>query len=168
MLLPTETLQKTWKNGTFREDLYYRLNVFQINLPPLRERPEDIPLLAWSFVREFSESMGKKIDTIPRKNMRAMQRYSWPGNVRELHNFIERSVILTKGSSLMIEIPETEASESINNLTLAAVEEKHIIDVLKRTSWRVRGRHGAAELLGLNPTTLDSRIKKLGIQRPIS
>ncbi len=154
------------KNGTFREDLYYRLNVFQINIPPLRKRPEDIPLLVWSFVREFSKAMGKKIDTIPRKKMDTMQRYFWPGNVRELRNFIERSMILTKGKTLFTETPKNVVPENITNRTLADVERKHIIKVLKQTAWRVSGKNGAAEILGLKPTTLDARMKKLGIQRP--
>ena len=153
------------EKGKFREDLYYRLNVFPIAVPPLREHPEDIPLLVWALVKEFGKTMGKRIEAIPRKSMEAMQRYPWPGNVRELRNVIERGMILSKSSTLQVTLPEITTKKIPQNMKLEEIERKHIREVLKRTGWRVRGKNGAANLLGLKPTTLDSRIKKLGIQR---
>lgn len=154
------------RNGRFREDLYYRLNVFPISAPPLRERREDIPLLVWKFVQEFSESMGKTIECIPRKMMDKLQSHPWPGNVRELRNIIERAMILSQSPTLQAVLPDAGPSSSLSNgMTLEQVEKKHIIDVLESVQWRIRGKNGAAEILGINPNTLDSRIKKLGIQR---
>ncbi len=154
--------------GRFREDLYYRLNVFPITVPPLRDRPEDIPLLAWEFVREFSKSMGRPIERISDETMDSLLGYPWPGNVRELRNLIERAMILTSGSTLQVApgllpvVPPVEAAAS----TLDAMTRAHILRVLEQTRWRIRGSGGAAEILGTKPTTLESRMKKLGIQRP--
>jgi transcriptional regulator with GAF, ATPase, and Fis domain len=152
--------------GTFRPDLYYRLNVFKITVPPLREREEDIPALVWWFVRKYAKKMDKKIETIPRQVMAALQEYHWPGNVRELMNVIERSVILTQNTVLNAHVPGDVSPKSRQILSLDTMERKHISDVLKMTRWRVRGRGGAAELLEMKPTTLESRMKRLGIRRP--
>ena len=152
--------------GRFREDLYYRLNVFSISVPPLRERTDDIPLLIWSFVKDLENKMGKTIYKIPRKSLDALQKYTWPGNIRELRNVVENAMIITKGNVLKINPPPVRPGKVQKNLKLVAVERNHIKDVLKKTSWRVSGKGGAAELLGLKPTTLESRMKKLGIKRP--
>jgi Nif-specific regulatory protein len=158
-------LSEEVKKGNFREDLFYRLNVFPIDVPPLRQRREDIPSLVWSFVNEFSKKMTKQISNIPKKSMDALVSYSWPGNVRELRNVVERAMILTSGITLRVEIPRSVDTATFQNNTLEEVEKKHIIEVLETTGWRVRGKNGAAEILGLKPTTLDSRMLKLGIQR---
>lgn len=152
--------------GNFRKDLYYRLNVFPIVLPPLRERPEDIPPLVWTFVRQFEKKMGKRIDHITRKNMEDLKNYPWPGNARELRNMIEYAMIVTEGKTLEIRVPETKSSENSAIFTLEDAERKHIIDVLRKTGWRLTGHGGAAEILGLKRTTLQSKMKKLGIRRP--
>jgi len=155
------------QEGLFREDLYYRLNVFPIRVPPLRERREDIPLLVWAFVRHYEQAMGKEIKRIPQDNMAALQTYPWPGNVRELRNVVERAMILCQGASLHFDIPQDEAdlSRAFRPLPLHELEKRHVQEVLKMTSGRVRGPGGAAEILGLKPTTLDARIKKLGVSR---
>ena len=158
-------LAKAVSEGSFREDLYYRLNVFPVTVPPLRDRREDIPLLVWAFIKEYGEIMGKTIERIPRKNMDALQRYPWPGNIRELRNAIERAMILSKSTTVQVDLPKISDSTKPQSVTLEESERRHIIKVLESTGWRVRGKNGAAELLGLKPTTLDSRIKKLGIQR---
>ena len=153
------------RNGGFREDLYYRLNVFPVSVPPLRDRGEDIPRLVWHFVKEFEKRMGKTIERIPEKYMKALQRHSWPGNVRELRNVVERAMILTKGSALNLELEEAKGYREEEARSLKEIERKHIIDVMEKTGWRVRGKDGAAEILGLKPTTLESRMRKLGIRR---
>jgi transcriptional regulator with GAF, ATPase, and Fis domain len=152
--------------GKFREDLYYRLNVFPINVPPLRERPEDIPTLAWSFVQEFSKALGKRIESIPKEQIVVLQRYPWPGNVRELRNVIERAVIVSTGPRLVVEPPRTRLGAPRRSVRLAEVERDHIRAVLEKAGWRVRGHGGAAELLGLKPSTLEGRMTKLEIRRP--
>jgi len=159
-------LARAVAEGRFREDLYYRLNVFPITVPPLRDRMEDIPLLVWAFVKEFEKSMGKTIEKIPQKNIDMLQRYSWPGNIRELRNSIENAMIVSKDKILKLVPPVERSSELQKNIKLEVVERNHIIDVLERTAWRVSGEKGAAKLLGLKPTTLESRMKKLGIARP--
>jgi formate hydrogenlyase transcriptional activator len=156
------------KEGRFRGDLYYRLNVFPIYVPPLRERQDDIPLLVWEFVKEFGALMGKDIRTIPRSSMEALKSHPWPGNVRELRNVIERAMIISDGSVLRIEIPGLYASGIHRSATLREVERDHILSVLEKAGWRVRGKNGAAEILGIKPTTLYSRMEKLGIKRPTS
>jgi len=158
-------LAQAVRDGDFREDLYHRLNVFPIRIPPLSQRPDDIPLLVWAFVKEFAVKMGKAVDTIPRRTMEALQRYSWPGNVRELRNVVERAMILSKGPTLHAEVPAVSGSSSPQPMTLADVERAHILDVLNKTGWRVRGKNATAEILGLKPTTLESRMAKLGIRR---
>jgi formate hydrogenlyase transcriptional activator len=159
-------LAKAVREGRFREDLYYRLNVFQIRVPPLRDRREDVPMLVWTFVQEFALGMGRQVDRISRRSMDSLQVYSWPGNVRELRNVVERAMIVHAGPILNVEIPEAERSEVPANLSLEEVERRHLSAVLDMTGWRVRGKSGAAEILGLKPTTLESRLEKLGIRRP--
>ena len=152
--------------GRFREDLYYRLNVFPISVPPLRERREDIPLLVWSMVEEFGKVFGKAIERIPKKNMEIMERYYWPGNVRELRNLVERAMILSAGATLTVEVPAAAPSAAVAlPMTIEDLERRHINAVLEKTGWRIRGANGAAQILGLKPTTLNSRMKKLGIRR---
>jgi DNA-binding NtrC family response regulator len=159
-------LARSVAEGRFRKDLYYRLNVFSITVPPLRDRIEDIPLLVWAFIKEFEKPMGKAIEKIPQKSMDAIQRYAWPGNIRELKNVIENAMIISNDRILKLK-PLADLSPSLQkDLKLEAVERNHIIDVLNQTSWRVSGQKGAADLLGLKPTTLESRMKKLGITRP--
>ncbi len=159
-------LVKAVAEGHFREDLYYRLNVFPITAPPLRERREDIPLLVWAFIEEFSKAMGKPIQAIAKASLRALQQNDWPGNVRELRNAVERAMILASGPTLRIDPPGVAATPAARGLaTLAEVEREHIQRVLEFTHWRVRGAGGAAEILGLPPTTLESRMAKLGLRR---
>jgi formate hydrogenlyase transcriptional activator len=151
------------RKGRFREDLFYRLNVFPIRMPPLRERPEDIPVLVWAFLDEFSMRMGKRITQVPRATMEALQRQPWPGNVRELRNVIEHGAIITTGSSLRLPALEGAASKALSPKSLAEAEREHILRVLESTGWRIKGTSGAAEALAVNPSTLRSRMKKLGI-----
>ena len=151
--------------GGFREDLYYRLNVFQITVPPLRERREDILPLVWFFVQEFSKRMGKRIESIPQKGVEALQAYPWPGNVRELRNVTERAMIITTGPVLHLDIPKIAQSDAAQSGTLEEAEKRHIIEALNTSGWRVSGKDGAAEVLGINPKTLESRMQRLGIQR---
>jgi formate hydrogenlyase transcriptional activator len=159
-------LERAVAEGTFREDLYYRLNVFPIMVPPLRERVEDIPTLAWSFADEFSRALGKRIESIPKDQLLTLQRYAWPGNIRELRNVIERAVIVSTGPRLIIEPPRSRHTGTKRSLLLRDVERDHIQAVLERTRWRVRGEGGAAELLGLKPSTLEGRMAKLQLRRP--
>ena len=154
------------KEGRFRKDLYYRLNVFPILIPPLRERPEDIPLMVWTFVNEFQQKMGKRIDSVPRKSMEALESYAWPGNGRELRNVIERAMILSLTESLEVTLPGIVVADTPVEQSLEDVERRHILTVLQKTHWRVTGKASAAEILGLKGSTLQSRMKKLGIKRP--
>jgi len=154
------------RKGTFREDLYYRINVFPIEVPPLRERIEDVPMLVWAFVHEFTEKMGKRIQSIPKKTMNALQEYPWPGNIRELRNVIEHAVILSPGDVLDVRVPKTKNAEPSRILTRKEMEAQHILEVLERTGWRVKGPNGAAEKLGMKPTTLYSMMNRLGVSRP--
>ncbi len=159
-------LEERVAQGTFREDLYYRLNVFPIYVPPLRERAEDIPLLVWRFVEEFAEAFGKRIDGINRESLAALQRYAWPGNIRELRNVVERAMITAAAGQLTITLPRRSAAATTRSVRLIDVEREHIRAILESTRWRIRGREGAAELLGLKPTTLETRMAKLGLARP--
>jgi formate hydrogenlyase transcriptional activator len=152
-------------DGRFRKDLYYRLNVFPIQIPPLRERREDIPALVWSFVEELARRMGKSVEAVSQRSLDALQRHAWPGNIRELRNAVERALITCQGSTLFIE-PPTLSEPTVTCMTLEEVERAHILRVLEKTAWRVRGKNGAAAILGLPPTTLDSRMARLGIHRP--
>jgi len=155
----------------FRSDLYYRLNVFPINVPPLRERPEDIPLLVHSFAHKFAQQMKRRIETVPKETMAALTSYHWPGNVRELQNLVERGVILSRGSSLDIPLTELKHAGKVGTRTngstaLEVVERDHILRVLGESNWVIGGPTGAASRLGLNRTTLNHRMRKLGITRP--
>ena len=149
------------KEGLFRQDLYFRLNVFPIHVPPLRERQEDIPLLTWRFVRELERRMGKKIESIPRKTMELLQCYPWPGNVRELRNVVEQALIITSGSQLNLRLPDPREFTILP--TLKGMERQHILAALEKTNWRIKGTGGAAEQLGLNPSTLYTTMRRLGI-----
>jgi len=151
------------RKGNFREDLYYRLNVFHIEVPPLRERLDDIPLLVWTFVNEFAEKMDKKIQTVPKRTMEALQRHHWQGNVRELRNVIEHAVIISTSDILKVKLPQDPRGVTSRILTLEDAERQHITKVLERTNWRIKGPHGAAELLSLKPSTLYTKMNKLGI-----
>ena len=159
-------LEKRIETDMFREDLYYRLNVFPIRVPPLRERTEDIPMLVWRFVEEFSTAFGRRVESISKDNIEMLQRYSWPGNVRELRNLVERAVIAANGPRLTIALPQTSAAATRRSVRLADVEKEHIKSVLESTRWRIRGVAGAADQLGLKATTLETRMAKLGIKRP--
>ena len=149
------------KDGSFREDLYYRLNVFPIQLPPLRERSDDIPALVWTFVRELERKMGKKIEYISKETMEKLQRYTWPGNIRELRNSVERALILSEGRQLSFQLPEIISATP--STTLKDAEYQHILSVLEKTRWRIKGPGGAAELLDMHPSTLFSTIRRLHI-----
>ena len=160
-------LEKAVADHTFREDLFYRLNVFPIVIPPLRERLEDLPGLVWQFVNEFSERLGKPIESISPDSMRQLQRHSWPGNVRELRNVVERAVIVATGPVLTIPLPTSSVCRPQQPAwTLREIQSEHIRATLASTCWRIRGAGGAAERLGLKPTTLETRMAKLGIVRP--
>jgi transcriptional regulator with GAF, ATPase, and Fis domain len=158
------------RNGKFREDLFYRLNVFPITLPPLRHRAEDIPLLVNHFVAKFNLKIGKKIESISKDTLNSLQEYHWPGNVRELESVIERAVIISQGGALQVldrfdtfRKPEDQAEGDVK--ALGELEHDHIMQVLKKTSWRIEGKSGAAVLLGLNASTLRARMRKYGIVR---
>jgi transcriptional regulator with GAF, ATPase, and Fis domain len=161
-------------NGTFRSDLYYRLNTFPIIMPPLRERLDDIPLLVTHLVHELGRKLGKKIETIPQSAIRALQDYNWPGNVRELRNVIERALIVTRGSKLeLLDEPQpsiqrldSPQDDDIEGETLEQSEHRIIVRALKKAHWRVEGPGGAAESLNVHASTLRSRMRRLGITRP--
>jgi formate hydrogenlyase transcriptional activator len=155
----------------FRADLYYRLNVFPIHVPPLRERPEDIPVLVRYFARDFARRMNRQIKQISAPAMDALLRYTWPGNIRELQNLIERAVIMSLGHVLQVTVAESEegiepSSKSRSHQTLEEVERAQILATLKETRWILSGPRGAASRLGINRSTLQFRMKKLGIVRP--
>jgi formate hydrogenlyase transcriptional activator len=152
----------------FRIDLYYRLNVFPLPVPPLRDRASDIPMLVRYFAQKFSRRMNKHIETIPAATLAALAEYAWPGNVRELENLIERAVILSSGTTLQIPLSELHLHPALTaSTTLESAERQHILRVLEETGWRVAGPDGAAERLGMKRTTLQSKIKKLGIERAL-
>lgn len=159
-------LQAMVKDGKFREDLFYRLNVFPIVIPPLRERAEDIPALVWHVLKDLGQRMGRTIEVVHASTMRDFQRHSWPGNVRELRNVIERNLILNTGSTFRAQVLELEQSPRKELRRFDEVEAEYFRNVLTATGWRIRGKRGAAHILGLKPTTLESRMKKLGISRP--
>jgi transcriptional regulator with GAF, ATPase, and Fis domain len=162
------------QRGDFRQDLYYRLNVFPILVPALRERKEDIPLLASHFTALYAARLGKHVDVIPPDVLEQLCRFAWPGNIRELANVIERSIIVSAGSSLQLaewatgaHVPVAPAGQAVASTPqLIEVERQHILATLERSRWKVSGPGGAAEALGLKPTTLEARMKKLGIARP--
>jgi formate hydrogenlyase transcriptional activator len=158
------------KNGRFREDLFYRLNVFPITVPPLRQRREDIPLFVNHFVAKFNKKIGKKIETVSKETLNALQEYHWPGNVRELESVIERAIITSPGTALKVmdRFDTTSKAEEFAGAdvkALAALEHDYILQVLLKTGWRINGKNGAALLLGLNPSTLRARMLKYGIHR---
>jgi PAS domain S-box-containing protein len=178
-------LKKTIREGRFREDLYYRLNVFPISVPPLRERGEDVVILASEFAARFAQRMGKRIEPLAQEIKRRLKAYSWPGNVRELQNVIERAVITSRDGSLNLdralpEIAQEVAHEAVSAMDgamqparrilpireLQQFERENILHALETSNWRVAGKDGAATMLGINPSTLNSRIRALGIQRP--
>ena len=156
--------------GTFRADLYYRLSVFPISIPPLRERREDIPALAYAIAREMGEKMGRRVETIPAEVIERLKRHTWPGNVREMRNLIERALILGAGGTLDVPLPADAAPPSDTapraSGTLEDAERRHIQAALEAARWRIRGPGGAADRLGVHEATLRSRLKKLGISRP--
>ena len=149
--------------GRFRRDLFFRLAVFPIRVPPLRERRGDVPLLVWAIVQELSPGMNKAVENIRREDMERLQRYGWPGNVRELRNVVERAMILCTGPKLRIEPPAGPPPEDDAALSMDEVQRRHILKVLETAGGRIRGSGGAAELLGLKPTTLRSRMQRLGL-----
>ncbi len=164
-------LEEEIRKGRFREDLFYRLNVFPITIPPLRQRQEDIPLLVNYFVAKFNKKTGKKIESVSKETLNTLRDYSWPGNVRELESIIERAVITSQGRALQVldrfdtsrQAPEQEAPH--DGKALGERERDYILQVLQKTGWRIEGEAGAAVILGLNPSTLRSRIRKHGIRR---
>ncbi len=162
-------LEQEVQKGLFREDLWYRLNVFPITVPPLRQRREDVPLLVEHYVRRLSKKLGKEITSIPPATLNTLCDYSWPGNVRELANVVERAVINTQGEVLRI-VDHFEAIQAeeleLSKKTLEETEREYITDILSDTSWRIEGPNGAARILGLNPSTLRTRMAKMGIQKP--
>jgi formate hydrogenlyase transcriptional activator len=160
-------LEQAVREGRFRQDLFYRLDVFPIEVPPLRERQEDIPLLSWTFVKEFGSSMGKRIEEIAEDSMSALQDYHWPGNIRELRNVIERAMILSQGPKLYIKLGRTALRPVAVNPTAGSLNEAEVTIIrqaVERCNWRIRGPNGAAAFLNMKPTTLESRIKKLGLE----
>jgi transcriptional regulator with GAF, ATPase, and Fis domain len=163
-------LEEEVRNNRFREDLFYRLNVFPITIPPLRQRKEDIPQLVNHFVAKFNKKNSKKIVTVTKDTLHALQEYHWPGNVRELESVIERAVIISQGSSLQVldlfnTLNKAEEPAEQNVKTLVELEREHILQVLQKTAWRINGKNGAAMLLNLNPSTLRARMRKYGINR---
>jgi len=188
-----QDLAKQVADRTFRSDLYYRLNVFPIQIPALRERREDVPLLVRYFVQKFSRRLNKVVEYVPADAMTALANYSWPGNIRELENFIERAVLLSPGKELRIPIsellnetgapstaissPRSSTAHGGNNSdevsapasipTLEQAEREHILRALQQTQWRIGGPKGAAALLDMKRTTLQARMRKLNIRRPV-
>jgi formate hydrogenlyase transcriptional activator len=161
-------LEEEVRKGRFRQDLYYRLNVVPITVPPLRQRKEDIPLMVQAFIERYSRILGKQITSVQKEMMKALQDYPWPGNVRELESIIERAVILCTGPVLKLadkmEISSLPLSSPMR--TLEETERIQILKILSETRWRIEGRNGAAAILGLHPSTLRARMHKLGIVRP--
>ncbi|TYL93972.1 AAA domain-containing protein [Bradyrhizobium rifense] len=159
-------LEQAVSEGRFRQDLFYRLNVFPIEVPPLRERREDIPFLAWTFVKEFGNSMGKPIEEIAEESMDALREYLWPGNIRELRNVIERAMILSRGPKLYVKLSSAALRPVAVRVTAGSLDEAELTIIrqaVEQCNWRIRGTNGAAALLNMKPTTLESRIKKLGL-----
>jgi len=161
-------LEEEVRKGRFRQDLYYRLNVFPLTVPPLRQRKGDIPLMVQAFIERYSRKLGKQITSIQKETMKSLQEYPWPGNVRELESIIERAVILCPGPALQLadklDISSSPMSSAMR--TLEEVERNQILKILSETRWRIEGKDGAATILGLHPSTLRARIQKLGILRP--
>ncbi len=160
-------LERAAADGSFRRDLYYRLSVFPIHLPALRDRAEDIPMLVWELIQRRQDELGRRIERVSEAAMRALCRYAWPGNIRELSNVLERALILTQGPTLELDA-FIASQQSVPELSdrADAIERAHFLRVLERCGWRITGHGNAAELLGLRPSTLRSRLKKLGVARP--
>ena len=163
-------LEEEIRKGRFREDLFYRLNVFPITIPPLRQRKEDIPLLVDYFIAKFNKKTGKKIETVSKDTLNALQEYDWPGNVRELESIVERAVITSQGTGLqildrLVNSLKTGEQEAQDGKALVDIERDYILKVLQKTGWRIGGESGAAVVLGLNPSTLRGRMRKYGIRR---
>jgi transcriptional regulator with GAF, ATPase, and Fis domain len=161
-------LEEEIRGGRFREDLFYRLSVFPITISPLRQRKEDIPLLVQYFVGKYNKKIGRKIETVSKETLNALQKYHWPGNVRELENVIERAVITSQGPVLQVldrfdTFRDPGGEQDVK--ALADLERDHILQVLKKTGWRIEGGKGAATILGLNPSTLRARMRKYGLRR---
>jgi transcriptional regulator with GAF, ATPase, and Fis domain len=161
-------LEEEIRQGRFRQDLYYRLNVFPITVPPLRQRKEDIPLMAQAFMERYSRKMGKQITKIHQETMKVLQNYPWPGNVRELESIIERAVILCPGPVLQLADKLVISSPTLSAAmrTLEDMERSQILKILSETKWRIEGKDGAAAILGIHPSTLRARLHKLEIMRP--
>jgi formate hydrogenlyase transcriptional activator len=162
-------LHEVVKSGTFRSDLFYRLNVFPLEVPSLRERREDIPLLVNFFLSKFGKKLGKEIRGVAQRGMESLKQYRWPGNIRELQNVVERAVIVASGPVVQIDesmLRSEAAAQEVSVDTLENVERSHIVRALNETKWVIHGKKGAAEILGINPSTLRSRMEKLGIKRP--
>jgi len=155
------------RKGRFRQDLYYRLNVFPITVPPLRQRKEDIPMMVEAFVERYSRKLGKQITSVRKETMKELQDYPWPGNVRELESIIERAVILCPGPVLQLADKLEISSPLLSSAarTLEETEQNQILKILSETRWRIEGKDGAAAILGLHPSTLRARMRKLGIIR---
>jgi chemotaxis protein methyltransferase CheR len=160
-------LEEEVRRNRFREDLWYRLNIFPITMPPLRDRTEDIPLLVEFYVKKISKRLGKTIKIIPAIVMNALMDYQWPGNVRELENVLERAVINSSGPKLRLvdELKKPRKDLMMKSKTLEAVERDYIISVLEQTNWKVSGKNSAAEILGLERSTLRARMRKLNIKK---
>ena len=160
-------LDEEVKTGRFRQDLWYRLNIFPIRIPPLRERLEDIPLFVSFFVDKYGKWIGKKFEVVPQKTIHALERYNWPGNIRELENLIESAVITSPEGNLQIDVPFGKKKLSSNqDQTIEAFEREYIVGMLEKKNWKIKGEFGAAKSLGLKPSTLRARMVRLGIKRP--
>jgi PAS domain S-box-containing protein len=159
-------MEQAVREGRFRNDLYYRLSVFPITVPSLRERKEDIPLLVWTFVREYEKKMGKRVEKIAQKSMDMLVDHSWPGNVRELRSVIERAMVLHNGNSLHIDPTLRKFDTTGQSVSLEGVKRNHILHVLNDADWKISGKGGAAEKLGLKESTLRAKMGRLGIRRP--
>jgi PAS domain S-box-containing protein len=162
-------LEEEVRSGRFRKDLWYRINVFPVSIPPLRQRKEDIPPLVRWLVNKFAKKLRKSIKTIPHQVMKSLEAYPWPGNVRELENVLERAVISSQGPTLLLadklELPRSPGSPDTKRKTLVEMEREYLVRVLEETYWRIEGEDGAAGILGLHPSTLRGRLRKLGIRR---
>jgi transcriptional regulator with GAF, ATPase, and Fis domain len=156
-------LDRAVRDGTFREDLYYRLNVFPVRVPALRERVADLPGLLWTFIDELAHTLGRRIDAVSKQSLRDLERYGWPGNIRELRNLIEREMIQATSSTLTLRVPESPVPAQ--GTQSSATQVSHLRAVLDSCGWRIRGPQGAAERLNMKPTTLESRIARLGLSR---
>ena len=159
-------LEEEVRNGRFREDLWYRLKIFPITVPPLRERPEDIPLLVKWFVDQLAKKMGKRVGEIPKRTMQMLQSYPWPGNVRELEHAVESALISAQGKKLNFDLPQIAKTASSDFKPFEEMERDYILQVLEAKDWKIGGENSAASTLGMHVNTLRGRMKKLGIKKP--